>query len=213
MRLSAFVLTLVTATGIGCGGLPGVGGGGGGGAYKPDAVTENQFGGDLTGAKTGYWMSYASDASGNKSTTKIIVVGDGWVEWWMDAGAVTFGHLFEIKDKKIVNAWAAGKGDKEWTKIKVNPPPTGGETPKSTIKDSDEAKEVKAGKFNCHRQDVTTTISGKDYKSTMWFAKDVWKLQGGSEHGGFVAMETEGMKMWLDGKGEDGKPTLEMPKK
>jgi hypothetical protein len=211
MKVRILALAALFASQAGCF-LMG-GGGGGGGAWKPDSCIETQFGGDLSGAKTGQWVAYVTEAGGSKMTTKIIVVGDGWVEWWME-GAMTYGHLFEIKDKKIVNAWAAAKDDKEWTKIKVNPAPTGGgDAPKPTIKESDESKEVKAGKFACHRMDVTVNVQGKDYKSTSWYSKDASRLYAGTEHGGLVAMEAEGSKTWFDAKGEDGKATIEMPKK
>ncbi len=204
---------------VGCGGLNPMGGGGGG-AWKPTECFNTQFTGDLSGAKVGQWMTYAGEAGGAKTSTTVKVVGqegsNWWVEWWMDAGSMTYGHLFCVgADKKISKAYAAAKGDKEWTSIKVNEPPTakGGETPKAQIKESDEKKSVKAGEFACHRVDATVNISGKDYTSASWFSKDVWKLHIGSEHGGLVAMEASGMKSWLDSKGEDGKATMELPKK
>jgi hypothetical protein len=77
----------------------------------------------------------------------------------------------------------------------------------------DEKKEVKAGSFQSLKLDVITTIGGKDQISLSWYSKDVWKLHSRSEHGGLVAMEASDMKMSLDGKGEDGKPSIDLPKK
>jgi len=70
---------------------------------------------------------------------------------------------------------------------------------------------VKAGNFSCRRLDATVNVQGKDYTSTSWFAKDVWKIYAGSEHGGLVATEASGSKTFLDGKGEDATPTIELP--
>ena len=68
----------------------------------------------------------------------------------------------------------------------------GGDAPKPQVKESDEKKEVKAGSFSCRRLDVTVNVQGKDYTSASWFAKDVWKIYAGSEHGGLVATEASG---------------------
>lgn len=77
------------------------------------------------------------------------------------------------------------------------------------IKESDEKKSVPAGEFACHRIDAT--VQGNT--STTWFCKDVFQLSGGgNKHGGMAAMETAGMKMWLEGMGEDAKPLLDLPK-
>ncbi|HVR86662.1 MAG TPA: hypothetical protein VMU54_20225, partial [Planctomycetota bacterium] len=201
----------------GCQFIPGRGWGG---APLPAEVPNNMFSGDLGDAKEGRWMRYASDASGPRSSTTVKVDGkDGgnwWIERWMDAGGSSTGYLFVVGgDKKISKAWAAHQEDKEWKEIKVTEPAKGaaGDPPKSTLKESDEKKEAKAGSFQSHKLDVTTNIGGKDYNSLSWYSKDVWKLQSGSEHGGLVAMESTGMKMGLDAKGEDGKPSIELPKK
>ncbi|HZE97429.1 MAG TPA: hypothetical protein VE981_10420 [Planctomycetota bacterium] len=216
------VLTGVAVCGVfsGCDMLPGMGGGGGGGSYTPTEVPNSMYQGDLNDAKEGRWMTYASEAGGSKTSTTVKVVGkDGdnyWVEYWMDLGSMAYGYLFVVgKDKKITKAWAAPKDGKEWKEIKVTEPPKGaaGDAPKPTIKESDEKKEVKAGSFQSHKMDVTVNIGGKDYNSQSWFSKDVWKLYTGSEHGGLVAMEASGSKTQLDSKGEDGKPTIELPKK
>ena len=166
-------------------------------------------------------MTYVSEAGGSKTSTTIKVVGkDGdntLVEYWMDMGSMAYGYLFSVgKDKKITKAWAAPKDGKEWKEIKVTEPPKAGpagDAPKPTIKESDEKKEVKAGAFQSHKLDVTVNVGGKDYNSQSWFSKDVWKLYTGGEHGGLVAMEASGSKTSLDGKGEDGKATIELPKK
>jgi hypothetical protein len=207
----------VMAGALGCGLLPF---GGGAAAWKPTEVMNNQFPGDLSAAKEGQWLTYVTEAAGNKTSQTVKIVGksgnDVWVEHWMDMGTMAYGSLYKIGgDKKISKAYAAAKDEKEWTEIKVNEPPKppqGGDAPKPQIKESDEKKEVKAGAFSSHRTDVTMNISGKDYKSTTWFSKDVPKIYMGGEHGGMVAMETENSKTWLDAKGEDGKATLPLPK-
>jgi hypothetical protein len=215
--LAAVSMVVLCGTFSGCQFIPGMGGGS---APLPAEVPNNMFNGDLGDAKEGRWMTYSSDASGYKSSTTVKVDGkdasNWWVEWWMDAGGNSTGYLFVVgADKKISKAWAAHKDDKDWKEIKVSEPAKGaaGDPPKSTIKESDEKKEVKAGSFQSHKLDVTTNIGGKDYNSLSWYSKDVWKLHSGSEHGGLVAMETSGLKVGLDGKGEDGKPSIELPKK
>jgi hypothetical protein len=219
-RFLVLLASVAVSAGVGCGLLPMGGGGGGGGAYKPTECQNNQFGGDLSSAKEGQFVTYVADSSGNKMTQTVKVVGkdgsDWLVEHWMDMGSMAYGHLFQIGgDKKIKKAWAAAKGDKEWTSITVKEPAAApaGDAPKPTIKESSEKKEVKAGTFDCKRIDVTMNVQGKDYQSTSWFAKDAPKIYIGSEHGGAVAMESAGSKTWLDAKGDDAKPTIDLPKK
>jgi hypothetical protein len=84
---------------------------------------------------------------------------------------------------------------------------------KPTIKESNEKKEVKAGSFDSKRLDVTVNVQGKDYTSTTWYSKDVWKIAMPSEHGGAVAMEASGSKTSLEAKADDAKPTIELPAK
>jgi hypothetical protein len=202
----------------GCSLIPGMGGGGG--AWKPTECMNNQYTGDLGDAKVGRSVTYASEAGGSKTlmTTKIVGKdGDAWwIESWMENPQMTYGYLFKVgSDKKISEAYAAGKEPKEWTKITVKEPPkTEAQAgPKPTIKESDESKEVKAGTFKCHKLDVTVNVGGKDYASQSWYSKDVWKIAMGSEHGGMVASESSGSKMSLEAKAEDAKPTVELPKK
>lgn len=213
------VLTAVVmvASFSGCQFIPGFGGGG---APLPTEVPNTLFTGDPANLKEGRWMTNASEASGYKSTTTVKCVGkDGgnsWVEWWTEAGGNATGYLFVVGgDKKITKAWAAHKDDKDWKETKVTEPPKGqaGDQPKPEIKESEEKKEVKGGSFASHKMDVTMTISGTKYNSQSWYSKDVWKLHSGSDHGGLVAVESANMKMWLDGKGEDGKASIELPKK
>jgi hypothetical protein len=218
-------LSVVTALAVclsfsGCSLIPGMGGGGGGG-YKPTECMNTQFTGDLSAAKEGQWVTYVMDAGASKITNTVKIVGkDGgnwWVEHWMDMGSMAYGYLFVVgSDKKISKAWAAPKDGKEWTEITVKEPPKAGpaqDGPKPTIKESDEKKEVKAGSFSCHKLDVTVNVQGKDYNSQTWYSKDAWKIYMGSEHGGLVAMEASGSKTTFDSKGEDAKPTIELPKK
>jgi len=217
--LAAVTAVVLCGSFSGCNMIPGMGGGAGG--YTPTEVPNSMYQGDLADAKEGRWMTYVSEAGGSKTSTTIKVVGkDGdntLVEYWMDMGSMAYGYLFSVaKDKKITKAWAAPKDGKEWKEIKVTEPPKAGpagDAPKPTIKESDEKKEVKAGAFQSHKLDVTVNVGGKDYNSQSWFSKDVWKLYTGAEHGGLVAMEASGSKTSLDGKGEDGKPTIELPKK
>jgi len=217
--LAAVTAVVLCGSFSGCQFIPGMGGGSS--AYAPTEVPNSMYQGDLADAKEGRWMTYVSEASGSKTSTTIKVVGkDGdsaWVEYWMDMGSMAYGYLFVVgKDKKITKAWAAPKDGKEWKEIKVTEPPKagpGGDAPKPTIKESDEKKEVKAGSFSSHKMDVTVNVGGKDYNSQTWYSKDVWKLYMGNENGGLVAMEGSGSKTGLDSKGEDGKPTIELPKK
>jgi hypothetical protein len=203
----------------GCGILPF--GGGGGGGYAPTECMNNQFMGDMADVKEGRWVTYVMEASGSKISNTIKVVGkDGgshYIEHWMDMGSMAYGYLFLVGgDKKITKAWAAPKDGKEWKEITVKEPPKAGpaqDGPKPTIKESNEKKEVKAGNFECKKLDVTVNVQGKDYNSLTWYSKDAWKLYMASEHGGLVAMEASGSKTVFDGKGEDAKPTIELPKK
>ena len=221
-RILTVVVALAASSLAACGMLPmpGSGGGAGGGGYKPTEVMNNQFPGDLSAAKEGQYVTYVADNSGNKMTQTVKVVGksgsDWWVEHWMDMGSMAYGFLYQIGgDKKIKKAWAAAKGDKQWTSITVKEPPAaqaGGDAPKPTIKESNEKKEVKAGAFDSKRLDVTVNVQGKDYQSTTWYSKDVPKIYMGAEHGGVVAMEASGTKTWLEAKGDDAKPTIELPK-
>jgi hypothetical protein len=216
--LVAVTAVLMCGSFSGCQFIPGMGGGAG--AYAPTEVPNSMYQGDVGDAKVGRWMTYATEGSGSKTATTIKIVGkdadSAWVEYWMDMGSMAYGYLFVVgKDKKITKAWAAPKDGKEWKEIKVTEPPKGqsGDAPKPTIKESDEKKDVKAGSYSCHKMDTTININGKDYNSQTWFSKDVWKLYIGSDNGGLVAMEGSGSKTSLDGKGEDGKPTIELPKK
>lgn len=216
-RLKAVVVALGMSGLAACGMLPI--GGGGGGAYKPAEVMNNQFAGDLSEAKEGQYVTYVSDSSGNKMTQTVKVLGksgsEAWVEHWMDMGSMAYGFLYQIGgDKKIKKAWAAAKGDKEWTSITVKEPPAAqaGEAPKPKIKESNEKKDVKAGAFDCKRLDVTVNVQGKDYESVTWYSKDVPRIHMGAEHGGVVATEASGSKTWLEAKGDDAKPTIELPK-
>jgi hypothetical protein len=218
-RILALVVAVVASTGMACGMLPFGGGGAAGGGFKPAECMNNQFAGDLSTAKEGQFVTYVADNSGNKMTQTVKVVGknggDFLVEHWMDMGSMAYGFLFQVGgDKKIKKGWAAAKGDKEWTSITVKEPPAAqaGDAPKPKIKESSEKKEVKAGSFDCKRIDVTVNVQGKDYESTTWFSKDAPKLYIHSEHGGAVAMEGSGSKTWLEAKGDDAKPTLELPK-
>ena len=217
--LAVLASVVMCASFSGCQFIPGMGGGAS--AYAPTEVTNTMYQGDLADAKEGRFMTYVSEAGGSKTSTTVKVVGkDGdnfWIEYWMDMGSMAYGYLFVVgKDKKISKAWAAPKDGKEWKEIKVTEPPKAGpagDAPKPTIKESDEKKEVKAGAFASHKMDVTVNVGGKDYNSQTWYSKDVWKLYMGNDNGGIVAMEGSGSKMGLDAKGEDGKPTIELPKK
>ena len=200
--------------------LPVPGMGGGASAYKPTTAMSNQFTGDLTGAKVGQYAAYTSEAGGSKTTTTIKVVGTSgdstWVEQWMDAGTMTYGYLFAVgKDKKISKAYAAAKGDTAWTEIKVNEPPkpaeAKGDAPKPKVVEGDEKKTVTAGEFAAHKIETTVNVQGKDYTSTAWYAKDAPTLYVASDKGGLVAMEGSGSKTWLEAKGDDAKPTLDLP--
>lgn len=216
--LAAVTAVALCGTFAGCQFIPGMGGGAG--AYTPPEVANNFYQGDLADAKPGRSVTYVADSGASKVTTTVKVVGkdgnDTWIEYWMDMGSMTYGYLIVVgADKKISKAWAAPKDGKEWKEIKVTEPPKaqGGDAPKSTVKESDEKKDVKAGSFQSRKLDVTVNVQGKDYNSLSWFSKDVWKLYSGSEHGGLVATEASGSKTWLDAKAEDAKPTIELPKK
>ncbi len=217
--LGICMVVIMAIAAVGCGmTLPGMGGGAS--AYKPDSAMNNQFTGNLDGAKVGQFVTYNTEASGSKSANTIKVVGkDGdntWVEQWMDAGTMTYGYLFSVgKDKKITKAYAAAKGDKAWTEIKVNEPPkpaeAKGDAPKPKVVEADEKKAVTAGEFASHKVETTVNVQGKDYTSTAWYAKDAPTLYVASDKGGLVAMEGSGSKTWLEAKGDDAKPTLDLP--
>jgi hypothetical protein len=216
--LSAVAALAVCLSFTGCGLLPG--GGGGGGKWKPADVMNNMYAGDLADAKVGRSMTYATEAGGQKTlmTTKIVGQDGGayWIEYWMEMPSMGYGYLWKVgSDKKITEAYAAAKDDKEWTKITVKEPPKmdGQAGAKPTIKESSEKKEVKAGTFDCKKLDVTVNVQGKDYTSTSWYSKEVWRIAMPSEHGGAVAMEASGSKTSLEAKAEDAKPTIELPKK
>jgi len=212
------LVSLVAAAAVcvsftGCGLLPF---GGGGGGFKPKECFNNQYAGDLADAKVGRSVTYAMEASGSKTlmTTKIVGQdGDAyWIESWMDMGSMAYGFLFKVgKDKKISEAYAAAKDEKEWTKIEVKEPPKvdGQAGEKPTIKESSEKKDVKAGSFDCKKLEIT----GKNYSMTAWYSKDVWKIAMPSEHGGTVATEMAGSKTTLEAKAEDAKPTIDLPAK
>ncbi|HEX7898884.1 MAG TPA: hypothetical protein VF950_14060 [Planctomycetota bacterium] len=217
-RIMTLVAAVAATSFAACGGLPMMGGGGGAGGYKPAECQNNQFGGDLSSAKEGQFATYVADASGTKMTQTVKVVGKSGADWlvehWTEAGPTSYGFLFQIGgDRKIRKAWAAAKGDKEWTSIAVKEPAAAaGDAPKARIKESSEKKDVKAGSFDCKRVDATVNVQGKDYESSTWFSKDAPKLYIATEHGGAVAMEASGSKTWLEAKGDDAKPTLELPK-
>src|SRR5438093_7279394 len=118
--LSAVAAMAVCCSFTACGFLPF---GGGAGAYKPAEVYENQFGGDLSGAKVGQSVTYATEPGGMKTTVKVVGKdGDAFlVESWME-GAMNYGLLMKISNKKITEAYAAAKDDKEWAKITVKEP-------------------------------------------------------------------------------------------
>jgi hypothetical protein len=215
--LSVVLAMAVCCSFSACGFLPF---GGGGGAYKPTECFNNAYAGDLSDAKVGRSVTYASEAGGSKTlmTTKIVGQDGGayWIESWMEMPSMAYGFLYKVgSDKKISEAYAAAKDDKEWTKIDVKEPPKmdAQKGPEPKIKESSENKEVKAGKFDCKKLDVTVNVQGKDYTSTTWYSKNVWKIAMPSEHGGMVAMEGSGSKMALEAKAEDAKPTIELPKK
>jgi hypothetical protein len=137
------------------------------------------------------------------------------VEHWTESPSMTYGLLYKVgSDKKVKEAYAAAKDDKEWTKITVKetPKPQGGaQGEKPEIKESDEKKEVKAGNFPSRRIDT----KGSNYSMTAWYSKDVPKLYMFSpDHGGLVATEVSGTKTTLEAKADDAKASaLEMPKK
>ncbi len=210
--LSLVLAVAVCVSFAGCGFLPF---GGGGGAWKPTECVDTQFSGDLNDAKPGKSVTYVTTPGDMKTTVKCVgKEGDLVViEHWMESANMTYGYLFKVGgDKKIKEAYAAGKDDKEWTKITVKEAPKGAaaEGKKPEIKESDEKKDVKAGSFSSHRIDV----KGDNFSSTSWFSKDVPKLYIGSEHGGLVASEAGGAKTTLEAKADDAKASaLEMPKK
>lgn len=188
---------------------------GGGGGFKPAEVYDSAFAGDLSDVKVGRSVTYAMEPGGMKTTVKVVgKEGDAFlIENWVE-GPANYGTLLKVgSNKKVVEAYAAAKDDKEWTKITVKETPKGaaGDAPKPEIKESNEKKEVKAGSFSSHRIDM----KGSNWSSTMWYSKDVPKLHMASpEHGGLVAMEAGGSKTTLEAKAEDAKPSaIEMPKK
>jgi len=213
--LSVVAAVAVCLSFMGCDLLPF--GGGGGGKFKPAECMNNQYAGDLADAKVGRSLTYAMEAGGQKTLMITKIVGqDGdawWIESWMEMPSMAYGFLFKVgKDKKITEAYAAAKDEKEWTKITVKEPPKvegSAQGEKPAIKESNEKKEVKAGTFDCKRLDV----SGKNYSMTTWSSKDVWKIAMPTEHGGTVAMEMAGSKTLLEAKADDAKPTIELPAK
>src|SRR6188474_2620868 len=97
-RLVSFVAAVAVCVSFtGCGLLPF---GGGSGGFKPAECMNNQYAGDLADAKVGRSVTYASEASGQKTlmTTKIVGQdGDAWwIESWMDSGSMAFGYLFKV---------------------------------------------------------------------------------------------------------------------
>jgi hypothetical protein len=218
MLLAAIALSGLALVTTGCG-LPIPGMGGGAGAWKPESVMNNAYTGDLTGAKEGQYVTYAMEASGNKTTMTTKVLGksgdDTLVEVWTDAGSMAYGVLYAVgADKVVTNAWAAAKDDKEWTKITVTEPPkaeAATDGPKPVIKESDEKKTVAAGEYDAHRIDTTVNVQGTDYSSTTWVSKDVPGIGMSTPQGGIVAMEASGSVTSLEAKGDDAKPTIPLP--
>lgn len=191
-------------------------GGGGAAAFKPTEVYDSAFAGDLKDAKVGTSVTYLMQPGDTKTTVKVVgKEGDlTLVETWMESAHMNYGTLLKVGgDKKVKEAYAAAKDDKEWTKITVKETPKGaaGDAPKPEIKESDEKKEVKGGNFSSRRIDM----KGSNWSSTVWYSKDVPKLHMASpEHGGLVAMEAGGSKTTLEAKATDAKASaLEMPKK
>jgi len=216
--LGLLILSIVATTACGLA-IPGMGGRSGG-AWKPDSAMNNQFTGNLDGAKVGQSVTYTTEGNGSKSTQTITVVGQNgdntWVEQWMDAGTMAYGYLFSIgKDGKINAAYAAAKDDKAWTEIKVTEPPkvegTATEGPKPVVKESDEKKTTAVGEFASHKIETTVNVQGKDYSSTAWFSPDAPKLYSSTDKGGLVATEGSGSKTELSAKADDAKPTIELP--
>jgi hypothetical protein len=214
----ARILSLITMLALccsftACGFLPF---GGGASAYKPTEVYDSAFMGDLADAKPGKSVTYGMP--GDMKVTVKVVGKEGdlvLVEHWTESPSMTYGLLYKVgSDKKVKEAYAAAKDDKEWTKITVKetPKPQGGaQGEKPEIKESDEKKEVKAGNFPSRRIDT----KGSNYSMSAWYSKDVPKLYTFSpEHGGLVASEVAGTKTTLEAKADDAKASaLEMPKK
>ena len=212
--LSLFTMVALSCSFSACGFLPM---GGGGSAYKPAEVMDSAFLGDPADAKPGKSVTYLTTPGDMKVTLKVVGrEGDLLlVEHWTEMPSMSYGLLYKVGgDKKVKEAYAAAKDDKEWTKISVKetPKPQGGaQAEKPEIKESDEKKEVKAGSFSSRRLDV----KGSNYSSTLWYSKDVPRLyQFSPEHGGMVASEAAGSKTTLEAKADDAKASaLEMPKK
>ena len=213
--LSVVAALAVCCSFTACGFLPF--GGGGASAYKPTEVMDSAFMGDLGDAKPGKSVTYVTTPGDMKVTVKVVGKdGDNLlVEHWTEMPSMSYGLLYKVgSDKKVKEAFAAAKDDKEWTKITVKETPKpqgGGDAPKPEIKESDEKKEVKAGNFSSRRIDV----KGSNYAATMWYSKDVPKLYMFSpEHGGLVANDAGASKTTLEAKADDAKASaIEMPKK
>jgi hypothetical protein len=158
-----------------------------------------------------------SGAAETRYTTRIVGKADAdwFIESWFETGTLKYGLLYRIgAEGRIRKAWAATEGEATWTSIlvKETPRPVSPEPP-SLKKESDEKKQVKGGTYDCRRVDVTLTLGGSEYKSSSWYSKDVWRFQPAKDQpGGLVALETSGASTVLEGKGEDAKPTIPLPK-
>jgi hypothetical protein len=185
--------------------------------FRPALCWSTQCPVDLADAKEGRWMTYRIHASRGDTVYSLRVVGKVGADWlieaWFETEASKYAWLYRVgPDRLVRKAWVVAEGDTAWTSVPVkeNEKP---EAPKADTKVSRETKQVKAGSYDCERLDVETASGGGTLKSTSWVSKDLWAFMPTKDHpGGLVMMESGFATTTLEAKGEDGKPTLPLPK-
>jgi len=188
--------------------------------FKPTECISTQCPVDLADARKGRWMTYLMKTSVSETRYSLRVVGridaDWLIESWFETDTMKYAWLYRVgADRQIRKAWAAAEVDSAWTPVPVKeaPKPVTPDSPKVDSKESEEKKQVHGGAFDCKRIDATLTIGGREYKSSSWYSKDVWRFVPGKDQpGGLVAMESGDASTALDAKGEDALPTIPLPK-
>ncbi|HVE40062.1 MAG TPA: hypothetical protein VNM14_09260 [Planctomycetota bacterium] len=187
--------------------------------FRPALCWATQCPVDLADAKEGRWMTYRIHATRGDTVYSLRVVGkvdaDWLIEAWFETEESKYAWLYQVgPDRRVRKSWVVAEGDAAWTSVPVKEPnPEAPDAPKSEIKVSQEARQVKAGSFDCTRLDVTKPLGNSSLKSTSWVSKDLWAFMPTKDHpGGLVMMESGFATTTLEAKGEDAKPTLPLPK-
>jgi hypothetical protein len=188
-------------------------------AFKPTECLSTQCPVNVADAKEGRWTRYLTKTEVSETRYSLRVVGRAGADWlieaWFETETLKYAWLYQVgADRQVRKAWVAAEGDTAWTSVPVKEgPKPAADGPKIDSKESEEKKQVLGGDFDCQRVDATINLDGRNYTSSSWYSKDVWRFVPGKDHhGGLVAMESGSASTVLEAKGEDGKPTIPLPK-